>query len=138
MTEESQVRTPLWHQSRFRILVGILLLLLMLLAAPLAAPFAIGQLVDWLPDTPNDKLNRIEPGMNANQVLEILGPPAGGPLADGPLGKIPPVGRVLWGFPGEGVAFVSFDSEGKATHKGWCEHTSERSLKDRLRDWLGL
>jgi len=111
------------------------MLLLVLLLMPLAAPFLIAQLVDWLPDTPDDKLNRIESGMSANQVLEILGPPAGGPLADGPLGKIPPVGPVSWGFP-EGVAYVYFDSEGKATHKGWFEHTSERRLKDRLRDWL--
>jgi hypothetical protein len=88
-------------------------------------------LIVWLPDTPNDKLNKIQPGMSTKNVQEILGQPA-----QGSVGKIPPPGPVLWNFP-EGVAYVYFDSEGKATHKGWWEHHSdERSLKDRIRDWL--
>jgi hypothetical protein len=125
MPEEPQARQRLWQRSRFQLLVGILVLL--------AAPFLIVQLVDWLPDTtPDGKLKRIEPGMSSKEVQEILGPPFRGPL-----GEIPPVGPALWEFP-EGVAYVYFDSNGKAAAKGWYEHwgPEKRSLKDRIRDWL--
>jgi hypothetical protein len=127
MTEESQARPLLHQRSRFRLLVGFLTLLAALLLLVL--------LVNWLPDTtPDGKLNRIERGMSTKEVQEILGRPA-----QGPLGERPPAGPVLWNFPPEGVAYVYFDSDGKATGaKGWWEHHSNESkgLKDLISDWL--
>jgi hypothetical protein len=128
MTEESQSRPRLWHQSRFRVLVGILM--------SLAALFLVVQLVevDWIPDNTTDgKLERIEWGMSTKEVQDILGPPA-----QGQLGERPAAGPVLWNFPGEGVVYVYFSSDGKAGAKGWWEHYSrpKKGLKELISDWL--
>jgi hypothetical protein len=101
---------------------------------PLVALFLIILLVQWLEkNTPEGKLDRIELGMSTKEVQDILGRPA-----QGHLGERPAPGPVDWNFPGVGVAYVYFDSDGKAISKGWGEHHSERGLMDLIRNWLGL
>jgi len=128
MTAEGQARSRLWRRSRFHVFGAILMLLIAVL---MAACF-----LEWMEENTADaKLNKIKSGMSTKEVQDILGPPA-----QGPLGERPAPGPVLWNFPGDGVAYVYFDSDGKATSKGWWEHTSNSngSLMDVIRNWLGL
>ena len=92
--------------------------------------------LEWMEEnTPEGKLNRIESGMSTKEVQNILGRPA-----QGPLGEKPAAGHVHWDFKEAGVAFVYFDSDGKATTKGWIKtysNNSNRGLMGLIRDWLG-
>jgi outer membrane protein assembly factor BamE (lipoprotein component of BamABCDE complex) len=92
--------------------------------------------LEWMEEnTAEAKLNKIESGMSTKEVQNILGRPA-----QGPLGEKPGAGQVHWNFQEAGVAYVYFDSDGKATTKGWVEHysnNSNRGLMGLIRDWLG-